>query len=73
MSVNPVVIIVQVHVDLKEGDKTIKAILQNFAGQRTLFLYPSEESREEIWNSLTPTGRKKYGWKKVLVKITEED
>lgn len=49
----------------------MKGILQDFGGQQTIFLYPSEEDREDTWNSLTKIGREKYGWKKVEVEIKD--
>lgn len=49
----------------------VKGILQDFNGL-TIFLYRSEDEREEVWNGLTPIGREKYGWKKVKVKIEDE-
>lgn len=44
-------------------------ILQTFGGTRVIYLYDSEEEREETWNGLTPTGRKRYNWQKVEVEV----
>ena len=48
-------------------------ILQNYRGESTIFIYHSEEDREDAWNSLTEHGRKKYGWKKVEVEVKLEE